>query len=140
METAEREAARVRLAAIADYDPDGDSVEHPEAVVRATDGDTATYWTTETYSSFSKPGVGIVLDAKSPVEVSELTVTSDTPGYTAVIRASDSPDGGFKTVSDSQTVETETTFDLQGGSYRYYLVWITSLTGRAHINEVSARP
>jgi eukaryotic-like serine/threonine-protein kinase len=133
-------SGRVRLAAIADYDPDGDSVEHPEAVVRATDGDTATYWTTETYSSFSKPGVGIVLDAKSPVEVSGLTVTSDTPGYTAVIRASDSPDGGFKTVSDSQTVETETTFDLQGGSYRYYLVWITSLTGRAHINEVSARP
>jgi hypothetical protein len=114
-------------------------VEHPEAVPRATDGDPATYWTTETYSSFSKPGVGIVLDAGSAVELSELTVTTDTPGFTAVIEASNKADGGFKTVSDSQTVEAETTFDLQGRSYRYYLIWITDPNGRAHINEVKAK-
>jgi eukaryotic-like serine/threonine-protein kinase len=131
--------ARVPLQAVSDYDPDGDSVEHPEAVPSATDGDAVTYWTTETYSSFSKPGVGIVLDAGSAVELSELTVTTDTPGFTAVIEASNKADGGFKTVSDSQAVEAETTFDLQGGSYRYYLVWITSLNGRAHINEVRAK-
>ena len=131
--------ARVHLQAVSDYDPDGDSVEHPEAVPRATDGDPATYWTTETYLSFSKPGVGIVLDAGSAVELSELTVTTDTSGFTAVIEASNKADGGFKTVSDSQTVEAETTFDLQGGSYRYYLIWITDPNGRAHINEVQGK-
>ena len=131
--------ARVHLQAVSDYDPDGDSVEHPEAVPRATDGDPATYWTTETYLSFSKPGVGIVLDAGSAVELSELTVTTDTSGFTAVIEASNKADGGFKTVSDSQTVEAETTFDFQGGSYRYYLIWITDPNGRAHINEVKAK-
>jgi serine/threonine-protein kinase len=130
---------RVRLSAFGDFDPDGDGTEHPETVAVTTDGNAGTYWTTETYSSFDKPGVGIVLDARSAVELSEITVTTDTPGFTAVIEASGEPDGGFKTVSNSQTVEDQTTFDLEGGSYRYYLIWITSLNGRAHVNEVKAK-
>ena len=130
---------RVGLVGFSDFDPGGDGTEHPEDVPAATDGSTTTYWTTETYSSFDKEGVGIVLDARTGVELSELTVTTDTPGYTAVIEASNRSDGGFKVVSDSQTVEATTTFDLQGGDYRYYLVWITGLDGRAHVNEVRAR-
>ena len=130
---------RIRLAASGDFDPDGDGTEHSQTVAAATDGNAGTYWTTETYSSFDKPGVGIVLDAKSAVELSEVTVTTDTPGFTAVIEASSEPDGGFKTVSNSQAVEDQTTFDLEGGSYRYYLIWITSINGRAHINEVKAK-
>jgi serine/threonine-protein kinase len=130
---------RVRLVGFSDFDPDGDDTEHPETVLAATDGDASTYWTTETYSSFAKEGVGIVLDAKSSVHLSELTVSTDTPGYTAVIQASNRSDGGFKVVSDSQTVDSTTTFDLKGGDYRYYLVWITSLDGRAHVNQVRAR-
>jgi hypothetical protein len=129
---------RVRLVAASDFDPDGDGTEHGEAVPAATDGNATTYWTTETYSSFDKAGVGIVFDAKRAVELSALTVTTDTPGYTAVIQASNRPEGGFKTISDSQAVEEQTTFDLQGGSYRYYLLWITSLESRAHVNEVRA--
>jgi eukaryotic-like serine/threonine-protein kinase len=130
---------RVHLVARSDFDPDGDQTEHPEAVPAATDGSPTTSWTTESYSSFDKAGVGIVLDASRGVDLSELTVTTDTPGYTAVIEASNRSDGGFKVVSASQTVEEETTFDLEGGDYRYYLIWITSLDGRAHINEVRAR-
>jgi eukaryotic-like serine/threonine-protein kinase len=130
---------RVDLSAVGDFDPDGDGTEHPEDVPAATDGNTTTYWTTETYSSFDKPGVGIVLAAGGGVELSELTVTSDTRGYTAVIEGSNRSDGGFTTISDSQTVEEQTTFDLEGGTYRYYLIWITSLNGRAHVNEVRAR-
>jgi hypothetical protein len=130
---------RVQLDAVKDFDPDGDGTEHPEAVPRATDGNASTYWTTETYSSFDKPGVGIVLEAGKAVDLTELTVATDTPGFTAVVEASNRIDRGFKTVSSSQTVEDETTFDLQGGDERYYLVWITSLDGRAHINEVKAK-
>jgi eukaryotic-like serine/threonine-protein kinase len=130
---------RVRLSAFREFDPDGDRTEHPETVAAVTDGNAGTYWTTETYSSFDKPGVGIVLDARSAVELSEITVTTDTPGFTAVIEASSEPDGGFRTVSNSQAVEDQTTFDLEGGSYRYYLIWITSLNGRAHISEVKAK-
>jgi hypothetical protein len=130
---------RVRLAALSDFDPDGDGTEHPEAVPAATDGSAATYWTTESYSTFDKAGVGIVLDARRGVDLSELTVTTDTPGYAAVIEASNRSDGGFKIVSDSQTVEEQTTFDLEDGDYRYYLIWITSLDGRAHVNDVRAK-
>jgi eukaryotic-like serine/threonine-protein kinase len=130
---------RVRLVALSDFDPSGDDTEHPEAVRAATDGSATTYWTTESYSSFDKSGVGIVLDAKSGANLTELTVTTDTPGYTAVIEASNRSDGGFKVVSASQTVEEQTTFDLEGGDYRYYLIWITSLDGHAHVNEVRAR-
>jgi eukaryotic-like serine/threonine-protein kinase len=131
--------AHVELHALDDFDPDGDGTEHPEAVPNATDGNAATYWTTETYSSFGKAGVGIVLDAGRAVELSQLTVTTDTAGFTAVIEASSRSTGGFKPLSDSRTVDSETTFDLKGGSYRYYLIWITSLSGRAHINEVRAK-
>jgi hypothetical protein len=131
-------AARVQLRAVSDYDPDGDGTEHPEDVPAATDGDQATSWTTESYRSFSKPGVGIVLDAGRPVELSELTVTSDEPGFTAEIRARKSASEGFVAVSEAQEVGASTTFDLRGGEYRYYLVWITDPNGRAHVNEVTA--
>ena len=54
----------VRLQAVASFDPPpGDGEEHDERVADATDGDPATYWTTETYEAFTKPGVGLVLDA-----------------------------------------------------------------------------
>jgi hypothetical protein len=56
-----------------------------------------------------------------------------------VIEASNRSEGGFKVVSASQTVEEQTTFDLEAGDYRYYLIWITSLDGHAHVNEVRAR-
>ena len=56
-----RQAAPVRLRGVASYDPDGDNEEHSERVADATDGNPATYWTTESYRAFSKPGVGLVL-------------------------------------------------------------------------------
>jgi eukaryotic-like serine/threonine-protein kinase len=127
----------VRLVALRDHDPEGGDGEHPEAVSRATDGDPATYWTTETYSSFSKSGVGIVLDARRPVELDRLVVRSDEPGFTAVIQAGSSPEGPFDEISEEQTVGASTTFDVDTGGeeLRYYLIWITDPNGRAHVNE-----
>ncbi len=133
----------IALLGIASYDPEGDDgVEHPEAVAKAADGDPATYWTTSTYrSSFSalKSGVGVVLDAGSVRDISSVTVTTDTPGYTAEIKESDSPSGGFETVGESKTVDSTTTWELSDAKARYLLVWITELDGRAHVNEVTAR-
>ena len=51
---------RGRADALEDYDPQGDGSEHPEPVANATDGDAATFWTTETYRDVrARPGVGI---------------------------------------------------------------------------------
>jgi eukaryotic-like serine/threonine-protein kinase len=130
----------IRLAGIDSYDPQGDNKEeHDDRVQDATDGDSATYWTTESYQDeFTKSGVGVVLDARREVEPKSLTVTTDTPGFTAEIQASDSPTGGFEPVSGSRTVEAETTFTLNDAQARYFVVWITDLDGVAHVNEVRA--
>ena len=129
----------VKLTAISDYDPQGDGTEHPEAVPRATDGDPATFWTTETYDTFAKPGVGLILDADKEVEIDHLQILSDEPGFTAEILAGNNPSGGFVPYSEEQEIGSRTTLELAGGkSYRYYVIWITDPNRRAHINEVRA--
>jgi hypothetical protein len=70
---------------------------------------------------------------------------SDTPGFTAVVKAGPARTGPFQDVSQPQTVGSKTTFSLQvPAASEYYLVWITTLpadTGphyRADVNEVTA--
>jgi tRNA A-37 threonylcarbamoyl transferase component Bud32 len=137
--------APIRLVASNAYDPEGDGQEHDELVPNATDGNPATFWETEYYRSLLsdlKPGVGIVFDAGRPVRLRALTVLSDTPGYTADVKAGASSAGPFDTVSGSQTVGTGATFRLSVPvARRYYLVWITRLAPaypRTHISEVTA--
>lgn len=136
-------SAPVELRAVVSYDPQGDDgEEHPDEVPLATDGDQTTYWPTSTYEDFSslKEGVGIVLDAGKSVKPSELTVVSDTPGFTAEIRTGSSADGPFEDLAaDAQTVEGRATFELDDAESQYWLLWITDLDGRAHVNEVTAR-
>jgi hypothetical protein len=129
----------VSLEALADFDPEGGDGEHPETVPAATDGDVNTAWSTETYNSFSKSGVGIVLDAGRSVDLDRIEVITDQPGFTALIRAGDRPGGGFADVSEEQTVNSRTVFRLEGSEeHRYYVVWITDPNGRADLNEVRA--
>jgi serine/threonine-protein kinase len=130
----------VQLEAVGDYDPEGGDGEHPELVELATDGDPATFWSTETYLSFQKAGVGIVVDAGRRVALDSIVVVSDDPGFTATILAANRADGRFRDVSSEQTVEEQTTFavDTDGKEFRYYVVWITGLDERAHLNEVRA--
>jgi len=137
--------APIRLVASNAYDPGGDGQEHDELVRNATDGNPSTFWETEHYNSpigDLKDGVGIVLDAGRSVKLRALTVVSDTPGFTADVKAGASSNGPFDTVSDSRTVGARTTFQLSVPvAKRYYLVWITQLAPdapRTHINEVTA--
>jgi eukaryotic-like serine/threonine-protein kinase len=129
----------VKLTAFKDYDPQGDGSEHPESVANATDGDVSTFWTTETYRAFSKPGVGLILDAGKDVTIEQLQIVSDEPGFTAEILAGDNLTSGFVPFSEEQEIGRRTTLELAGGkSYRYYVVWITDPNRRAHVNEVRA--
>jgi hypothetical protein len=129
----------IDVQGIGAYDPEGGDGEHDDEAPQATDGNRGTYWTTETYRDFSssKSGVGLVIDAQQDVGPAAVTVVSDTPGFQAEIRTGASPQGPFETVvSDSQTVQGETTFELNGANARYFVVWITDLDERARINEV----
>jgi eukaryotic-like serine/threonine-protein kinase len=122
------------------YDPEAGDGEHDEEAPNAIDGDSTTYWPTEHYQSFDKNGVGIVLEARRAVSPRTLTITSDTPGFTAVIKAGDSESGPFDAISSSREISGRTAFALDGGGH-YFLVWITDLGGleQAKINEVTAR-
>jgi serine/threonine-protein kinase len=131
----------VTLRGIGAYDPYGDNSEHAEAASRATDGNPSTYWYTQTYQSFTKPGVGLVLDAGKTVKLSRMTLTSDNGGFEAQIQVSDSPSSGFAANSAWVPVSGTTTIALQGKEGRYWLVWVRlpSSGGVAHVNEVTAR-
>jgi serine/threonine-protein kinase len=133
----------VQLRGLSGYDPEGDGQEHNYLAGLATDGSTLTAWTTETYNGpdFAglKSGVGLVLAAGGPVKLATITVTTPTPGFTAQIKSSDSPTGGFAVDSSSQTVNGKTTFTLDGNTATYYLIWITRLPStHAAISEVTA--
>jgi hypothetical protein len=107
------------------------------------DGDASTYWLTSRYGypdgGLGKPGVGFVV--RAPGGLKRMTLVTDTPGFTAQIKAGASPTGTFQSVSGPKVVGSSTAFKLDGNDGPYYLVWITRLpTGvsSAHVNEVKA--
>ena len=141
----------VPVKAVSAYDPPpGDGSEDDGALTLATDGDTSTAWSTETYATAGfgnlKHGVGIVLDAGRIAAIDSVTLRSDTPGFRARVLAGATPDGTFRPVSKQATVGSQTTFALSPGTRaRYLLVWITALAPtsgpkfRADISGVTAR-
>ena len=60
--------------------------------------------------------------------------------FRATIQAGDSTSGPFEDVSESETVSSQTTFELDSTSARYLVLWITQLPpgGRATVSEVTA--
>jgi serine/threonine-protein kinase len=134
------------VTGLTSYDPFGpDKSEHPEDAPNLTDGNQTTYWTTERYNdapSLGKPGVGVVVDAGKVVQLSRIVVTTDTPGFTAQIKATNIEGGTPQPVSGSKAVGRRTTFALnEAAPMRYYVIWITRLPSGlnyAHVNEVRA--
>jgi tRNA A-37 threonylcarbamoyl transferase component Bud32 len=127
------------------YDPYGDGTEHDGDAPKATDNNITTYWATEKYNSglegVKKSGVGLVLDATSVVQLSRITVVTDTPGFTAEIRATNIQGTLGQKVSDSRVLARTTKFAIdQPAPKRYYIVWITKVAPGvpAHVNEVRA--
>jgi eukaryotic-like serine/threonine-protein kinase len=133
----------VQMSATTAYDPEGDGGEHDDEASLATDGNAATFWRTDRYATTSfgnlKTGVGLVLQKSGDKKVKTLTVTTDTPGFAAVVKAGASPSVA-RTVSDLEVVGGKATFHLQDEAGPVFVLWITSLpTDRvAHVNEVSA--
>ena len=132
----------VTLRGTTAYDPFGTGPpgENNAQAGLATDGNETTYWPTDRYydEQLGKPGVGLVLQANGSGKPSSLVVTTDTPGFTAEIKAGAAPDGFPDVVSGPQVVSSTTTFSLGGGAHAYYLLWITSLGAHqvVHVNEV----
>jgi serine/threonine-protein kinase len=134
------------VTGLTSYDPFGpDKTEHSEAAPNITDGNPATYWSTEHYNdapSLGKPGVGVVVDAGKVVQLARIVLNTDTPGFTAQIEATNNEGGTPQPISSILSVERRTIFLLhQTAPMRYYVIWITKLPlglNYAHVNEVRA--
>jgi eukaryotic-like serine/threonine-protein kinase len=129
----------VALSEAADYDPQGDDEEDPEAVSLAVDGDpTGTAWSSEHYDTEDfagtktgpNPGVGLYVVAKATTKPREMLVKS-TPGWDAEIYAAAAgppeelsewgePVGE---VSDAKEFE-EIELNLASPA-KYFLIWFT---------------
>ena len=137
--------AGVTLSGVGDYTTSSHQDTHGDTAASATDGNRSTYWMTQRYATPNfgglLPGLGLVLDAGSPVKLGALTVSSSTPGFTAKILSGNSQSGDFTPDSATRTASGTTTFTLDGRTARYYVVWITKLPpgNSARIEEVKAR-
>jgi tRNA A-37 threonylcarbamoyl transferase component Bud32 len=133
----------VRLSGVGAYDPFGNNKsEHDSEAPNATDGNAAPFWETEHYNGgLGKPGVGVVLSAGRAVALKQLSVTTDTPGFTAEIQVGSSAAGPFTVDSKSETINGTAVFPLKGRTGQYYEVWITDLGSNSsvHVNEIKAR-
>jgi hypothetical protein len=141
-------AAGLDVSGVVDLDPAGDG-EHPEDAHLAADGDSSTYWATESYNDamtvLGKEGVGLVFDVGDENEVTDVEVRTLEPGFDIELRYATEPGTAIDdfTVAAEQTVSEETTdigLDEAIGA-RYWLVLITGFDGggggRATLSEVS---
>ncbi|GEL96145.1 protein kinase family protein [Cellulomonas composti] len=113
-------------------DPSDDDGEHQEAVDRAFDGDTSTYWYTQTYQrpDFAgfKPGVGYVMTLAQPTTVSKVRLLTGGTGGQFEIRASDASDPSGGTLLATGAFGTDVAVDLDPPTQTSTLtLWITEL-------------
>jgi serine/threonine-protein kinase len=132
------DGTEVRVAAVRDYDPEGDDrVENHGEVGLAVDGDPSTAWTTVHYDTAFfgrlKDGVGLFLDLGGDVAVTRVVVRSPLPGWTFELKGGTLTEGLSEPLADH---EGRTSFTMEGGSVQVdlegvttpgVLIWITGL-------------
>jgi eukaryotic-like serine/threonine-protein kinase len=129
----------VRFTQALAFDPLGDGHENDDQAARAIDQDPTSAWSTQHYNRPAlgglKPGVGLVLDAGNPVAAGELDLTLVSGGGSLEVygAAGDAHPPGFPdewtrlaTVPDLTSRQQRIAFTGEG-SFRWYLVWFTSL-------------
>ena len=137
---AEPAVVRIAVTGVGAYDPEGDGSENDSNATLATDGNRVTAWKSERYrSTFTKTGVGLIVDAGRPVKAKQVVVVTESPGYRAQVRVGASPKGPFVTASETKVTRLRTSFTLRPRSGRYLMLWITSMpdTGAAAVNEIT---
>ncbi len=80
--------AVLKIVTVTTFDPEGDQAENDEQVALATDGQTATAWTTEPYfnpTTAPKHGVGLILQLSQTSRVTSVDLTSPDSGWDAQI-------------------------------------------------------
>lgn len=115
-------------------DPQGDGTELAGAA-RAIDGNPATAWVTQTYTTANfgglKNGMGVLVDLGSPQPVRSVTVTMVGAGTSLQLRTSNTESGdpaAYQTVATANGAGTTVTFTPAAPTTgQYWLLWITRL-------------
>ena len=130
-----------RATGVGAYDPEGDRSENDGDARLATDGNRATAWKSERYrSSFTKSGVGLVLDAGTARQgLAGHRGRPRAPATTAQVRVGDVGDKAVRHRLGAKTTTPRTIFALRPRSGRYLMLWITSMpaSGTAAVNEIT---
>jgi len=142
-------AATISMVGAHSFDPEVSDVENEELAGNAVDGDPASTWRTDQYSSRQfgnlKSGVGLVVDLDAAHRLGQVTVQSPTSGWAAQVYVADGSPGSLEgwglPVADVQGIGAgTTTFDAGDAQGDSVLIWITDLgpSNRVAIGEVSA--
>jgi eukaryotic-like serine/threonine-protein kinase len=141
------QAVPLSQTAAHDYNPFGTGPENHDRVQNVVDSDPNTVWSTAHYyeGTLKKAGgvgVGVYLDAAPRVAARAVEIQTSTPGFDMQVYGADDinlsyaygdttpltargwhgPLGSAQSVRDRQRVRL-----TSGGSYRYYLIWLTTL-------------
>lgn len=126
----------ITVAAVADFDPQGDPPEeNPELAPLVVDGDPATAWRTMTYEQNLGPGglktgVGLLVDLGESQEVSQVDLTTVGAPTGVSIYVTARPPVGVRTLTPAVSGEAKPRQRLtldEPASGRYVVVWLTSL-------------
>jgi eukaryotic-like serine/threonine-protein kinase len=143
------------------YNPFGTGPENRDLIPNVVDNDPTTTWSTEQYyeGTLKKPGgtgLGLYLDAAPGVAAKALQIKTPTPGFAVQVYAARQfdatpaygnstpltargwvgPLGESSFVHDGERIPLRTA----GQTYRYYLMWMTTLPQRritAEVNELT---
>ncbi|HWH28333.1 MAG TPA: serine/threonine-protein kinase [Mycobacteriales bacterium] len=137
----------VPVAAASLFHPGGSDGDYPGEVPRVVDGDPATVWHTQTYSSPEfgnlRPGVGVLFDLGEPRAVREVRLSLPTPGLDLRVHAGDEPGAGLletEALGAVRGAPGSTVVRVEGAPRaRYWVVWVERLppSGRAEVAEAS---
>ena len=146
-EESDDDAQPVAIGRSLSFDPHpGSGAEHDDELPLLRDGDPATAWTTEAYSTSRfgglKPGVGVVLVFDGAPRLDDLVVSTTSRGWSARVYVSDSPKPTLEEwgepVGSKNGINGETTWSLENRPGGAVLLWITDLgpDNQVSVNEV----
>ena len=140
----------LQILAADGFDPEGDGRENGTRAPRVFDGDPATTWQSEGYSSASlgglKEGVGVVVDLGPNVKAREVTLTLANTADVEVYIGGDKALAGATKVGEKAAANGVVTLPVKAGTVgQYVIVWFTKLTQddngryRAILGEVQVK-
>ena len=123
----------VSPAGVQALDPQGDGEENDQDAPRAIDGDPASSWQTQGYSSRDfgrlKTGLGLAFDLGAPADVGAVTVTAPGVGGSYEIRAATGPGfDGSTVIATGQTGDAPNVLVPETPvTTQFLVVWFTAL-------------